>query len=84
MEKELSDLQERHRELTESYKASQLEYSAVKEEMETLRCKCETLSRTPKIYFCGIRACDAPGAEPSDPPLLDVPGILYKPTIDAV
>jgi hypothetical protein len=56
----------------------------VKEEMETLRCKYETLSRTPKILLCGIRAWDAPGAEPSDPPLLDAAGILYEPTNDAV
>ena len=81
MEKELSDLQERYTELTESYEASQLECSAVK---ETLRCEYETLSRTPKILLCGIRAWDAPGAEPSDPPLLDAAGILYEPTNDAV
>jgi AP-1-like factor len=41
---QLADLQERHNELTQSYDTLQLEYSAIKEEMETFRRKYESSS----------------------------------------
>jgi AP-1-like transcription factor len=74
MEKKLIDLQERHRELTQSYEALYIEYSAVKQDTEALRSKYEHLPQA----LTGIKCWDSLPEEPSDPLLFDTSAFCYE------
>jgi chaperonin cofactor prefoldin len=78
MEKKLIDLQERHSELTQSYEALYIEYSAVKQDTEALRSKYEHLPRALTAHFSGIKSWDSLPEDPSDPLLFDTSTFCYE------
>ena len=81
-EEKLTDLQGRHNELTQSYERLQVEYSTMKQELETLRCKHENMCPVPSDYLTDINESDVTRADHSDPLLFDVSALCYEPEED--
>ncbi|KIM96595.1 hypothetical protein OIDMADRAFT_44672 [Oidiodendron maius Zn] len=81
-EEKLIGLQGRHNELTQSYERLQVEYSAMKQELETLRCKNESMYPVPSHSLADINESDAMRADHSDPFLFDVSALCYEPKED--
>ena len=78
MEDELTDIQGRHSELTQSYMTLQFEYSVVKQELETIRSKYENVCPIPRNHIVNIEECDAPRANISGPLLIGVSKLYYE------
>ena len=78
MEDELVNLQGRHSELVRSYMTLQFEYSAVKQELETLRGKYENVGSIQGNYIVNIDERDAPRVNTSNPLLIGVSKFYYK------
>ena len=78
IEEQLTDLQERHSELIQMYKTLQLECSATRQEMETLRQKYESNSPTPGSFFpCGTEL-KTTQTQHSDHLLFDFSEMFYE------
>jgi AP-1-like factor len=78
IEGQLADLQERHDELSQSYETLQLEYSAIKEEMETLRRKYESNSMS-RNRFSVITGWNTQQAELREPFTFNPLALLHVP-----
>ena len=77
-EEKLTDLQGQHNKLMQSYERLLIEYSAMKQELETFRSKYENIFPTPRNYFGDIKESDALRADHSDPLLFDISRFCYE------
>ena len=70
-EKKLIDLQEQHSTLTQSYQALQLDYSAIKWELERLRNQHENESATRRSFSIELGGQEGYGGEIASPLMFD-------------
>ena len=70
-EEKLTEFQGRYDALTQSYEALQLEYSVVKEELESLRSQHENGSPIRRSVPSGLREWDESGEGSADPLMFD-------------
>jgi predicted nuclease with TOPRIM domain len=77
-EEKLTELQKQYHALTQSYETLQLEYSAVKEELESLRSQNESGSDTRRNLPSGLREWDESVVESADPLMFDTSVLCYN------
>ena len=77
IEEKLTELQGRHDALTESYEALQLEYSVLKEELESFRSQHESGSPIRRSVPSCLREWDESGEGSADPLMFDASVFCY-------
>lgn len=83
IEEKLTDLQGQHSNLARSYQTLQVEYAAVKAELDTLRMKHESASPESSYGVSGTGEWQECRVETSDPLLFDVSAFCYDHEEDA-